>query len=153
MSVERRFNDNIDFQFWCQLSSFLMHLHWYLFEYSLLIALLLFAHALCECEVEIKSGDTLSQISFDVGCGTYKGAKYNVRYVISRGRRCQESEFDLLFLLGFFFHFLQAMLNLNRQLGRFTSDNSIPLGTKVLVPDLCIGSTRPTRCTGEVFDF
>lgn len=44
----------------------------------LLVLALLVVDVRAECEVVIKSGDTLSQISVDVGCGAYKGTKYNV---------------------------------------------------------------------------
>jgi hypothetical protein len=33
---------------------------------------------LAECEVVIRSGDTVPQISLDVGCGAYRSTKYNV---------------------------------------------------------------------------
>lgn len=47
------------------------------------------------------------------------------------------------------FSLSQMMLNLNKRLGRITNDNSISITSRILIPDVCYGALRPTRCAGE----
>lgn len=76
-------------------------------EYSLLITLLLVTQALCECEVEVKAGDTITQIALDVGCGVYMSTTYNVRHCVGWVMgSCLESDSRTLAVRGrvsFFF--------------------------------------------------